>query len=71
MTDLPTPEEFREVGYLRKPKQNYYLLTERAYQWLLQFNGVPVGHKVPRAWKYAPNKWVQATMETYASEAGL
>ena len=62
-----TPEvmdhELRTAGFTSEARK--YPLSERAVIWLAAFNGVPI-EKMPAAWYYAPNSFMQNELEEYA-----
>lgn len=61
----PSVDEFRKAGF-DAPAGNFPLSPE-AYSWLLAFYGVPAGHTVAEAWKYAPNAYMQRTLHEKAT----
>jgi hypothetical protein len=65
MTDHPTEAEFRAAGFTADAVN--YPLSDAAVAWLCQFNGAPNGWTPPRAWRYAPNPAMQATLERNAA----
>lgn len=58
-------EEMRKSG--RTINGLRYPLSERAQQWLREFNGVPEGWPVPWTWQFASNETMQAKLEANAA----
>ena len=65
---VPTAEEFRAVGFTETAAS--YPLSERAFTWLCKFNGIAL-RDAPRAWRYAPNPYMQDWLDRAASIAGF
>lgn len=68
MSGTPTPEEFRAAGFTAAAID--FPMSERAFLWLCQFNGCKPD-QAPRAWRYAPNPYMQNYCDRKAEEEGL
>ena len=60
MPDVPTPEEFRAVGFSAVAAD--HLLSEEGCAIVAEHNGVEPD-RMPRAFRYAPNPWMHAWLE--------
>lgn len=61
----PTEAEFRAAGFTAIAAN--YPLSEAVCQWLADFNGVRV-EQMPRAWRYAPNAYMQNYLEAVSGK---
>ena len=60
MTDTPTPEEFRAVGFTEAAAN--FPLSEEGIAIVAEHNGVEPD-RMPRAFRYAPNPWMRDWLE--------
>lgn len=66
LTDEEIHASFRQGG--KAGAAINHPLSDRAYAWLLRFNGVPEGHPVPWTWRYASNAYMREYMDRRAAE---
>lgn len=62
----PSDAEFRACGYTGEAAK--YPLSDRAFLWLCRWNGISP-ELAPRTWRYAPNAFVQASLDRKAAFA--
>lgn len=60
MGEAPTEADFRAAGFTADAVN--FPLSERACRYVAKFNGVPE-EKMPRAWQYAPNAYMQKWLD--------
>lgn len=61
-----TDEQFRTAGYT--PRAREFPLSEAGAHWLAASHGIPL-ERLPHAWCYAPNPFMQTFVENAAAAA--
>lgn len=64
MTEI-TEQEFRDIGFTAEAIN--YPLSDRAFAWLCKFNGL-TQEQAPRAFRYAPNAYMQKYLDDKAAK---